>query len=68
MEKKKGADMKITIKAEGSEKTVDVEFSDESVNDHNFVSMWVEEKEYLIPVEDLWYVAEVFDRIRSRSK
>ena len=58
--------MKITIKADVDDKQYeqDIIFSNDELNNPNFVEMTTKLGTYMIPVEDLWLVAEVFDRLR----
>ena len=61
--------MKITIRAAVDEVSpndeVDITFTNDDLNNLNFVDMRIGDKEYQVPVADLWYAAEVFDRIRN---
>lgn len=63
--------MKITIKADvdgTKDYEQEITFTNEELNNHNFVEMITKDKTYMIPVEDLWLVAEVFDRLREANK
>ena len=54
--------MKIIIKAEGEKDKVDIVFSNEELNNPNFIDLIIEGEEYTILAEDLEIVARAFMR------
>lgn len=57
--------MKITIKVEGPEKEEEMVFTDESLDNPNFVEVIVGGKEYTASVYDLYDAVRVFDDRRD---
>ena len=57
--------MKITIKAENDNGEIDIIFTNEGLNNLNYVDMIIGKEEYQVSVENLWLVAEVFDRLKK---
>ena len=60
--------MRIIIGADGFEKKETIEFSNENLDNFNFVDLIVDGKEYTISVGDLVVVAEAFGLIRKLFK
>ena len=54
--------MKIIIKSETDDKTVKIEFSNDELDNLNFISMYVDEKEYLVSLLELELIVEAFKR------
>ena len=57
--------MNIQIKIEGEDKEETLSFSDENMNNDNFVEMTLEDREYSIGVDDLEAVIQAFRNVRS---
>ena len=60
--------MEITFKVEGNKQDTDMTISNDDLNNLNYVSLCIEDKEYLVPVDDLHSAVEVFNKIRVDNK
>jgi len=52
--------MKIVIKIEGDEKQEEMTFTDEFLDNPNYIEMWIEDKSYLVLKDDLDKIASLF--------
>ena len=64
--------MKITIEAEAEDKDVELEFSNESIDNDNFVDMKIKDDYYTITVDDLYSAVMAFkiqreERLKKES-
>ena len=60
--------IKVTPPENDKKEEMDITFSNEGINNENYVEMIIDKKDYLVPVEDLALVAKVFEEIRCSEK
>ena len=57
--------MKITITIDDDiNSNIPMELNNENIENDNFVEMKIDDKEYVIPVEDMFHALKIFDEIR----
>ena len=60
--------MKITIKCDTDDKNLEMVFDDSGLDNHNFVEFTIQDTTYCVLIEDLFRVAEVFEKIRKEKE
>lgn len=60
--------MKITIKAISEPKDINIELSNNSLNNQNFIELYVDGKEYIVPIEELYQAVTSFIELRDKCQ
>jgi len=60
--------MEIKIKAEGTEKEIDVVFANDNLDNYNFVDVIIDGNEYMFSIDDLDEAINSFIYIRDKSR
>ena len=57
--------MKITIKVETEESNTEAVFSNEMLDNQNFVDLYLQDKEYTFSVDELYQAIKVFKELKG---
>lgn len=60
--------IKFDVDSDLEQEKVTMELSNDNLNNLNFVSIWVEEREYIVSTEDLYRAAKLFYEQREDNK
>lgn len=60
--------MKITIKAISEPKDIDIELSNDDLNNQNFIELYIDKKEYIVPIEELYQAVTAFIDLKEKCQ